>query len=70
SEGCTWVCDVREKEVLVSVVDGAERTATVSGPPEQVLLWLWGRAGDEAVTFDGDPEVISEFRARLVECTR
>nr|MBA2444298.1 maleylpyruvate isomerase family mycothiol-dependent enzyme [Nocardioidaceae bacterium] len=50
SDGHTWVCDVREKEVLVSAVDGAERTAAVSGAPEQVFLWLWGRAGDEAVT--------------------
>lgn len=66
-----WLCDVRERAVSVSAGsrDDPAAAATVSGSAEQVFLWLWGRTGDDAVTFDGDPRVISEFRARLVECT-
>ena len=36
--------------------------ATVSGDPSDVLLWLWGRLGDDAVTIEGDA---TRFRKRL-----
>lgn len=67
--GHRWVCDVQEKAVRVS--DGASTPAavTISGAPEQVFLWVWGRVGDDAVTFSGDEAAGHEFRARLVECT-
>jgi len=39
--------------------------ATVSGDPEAVLLWLWGRRPDSAVTLEGDPGTLAAFRDRL-----
>jgi hypothetical protein len=42
----------------------------VSGDPSPVLLWLWGRAPDSAVTLDGDPAVAAQFRRVLVEGTQ
>lgn len=52
--------------------DGVVRpvpAAAVSGEPESLLLWLWGRRGNDAVTIDGDPTLVGEFRSRLAECT-
>ena len=40
-------------------------TATVSGEPEAVLLWLWGRRPDDVITLDGDPALLTAYRDRL-----
>ena len=37
----------------------------VTGQPEAVLLWLWGRRPDGAVALDGDPAVLAAYRDRL-----
>ena len=66
--GRRWVCDVREKSVTIRPDDAPPAAATISGSPEAVFLWLWGRVGDDAVTFAGDEATVREFRARLVEC--
>lgn len=39
--------------------------ASVSGDPEAVLLWLWGRRPDGPVALDGDPTALRAFRDRL-----
>jgi uncharacterized protein (TIGR03083 family) len=39
--------------------------ATVSGRPEAVLLWLWGRRPDDAVVLGGDRATLDAFRDRL-----
>jgi uncharacterized protein (TIGR03083 family) len=44
--------------------------ATVSGRPEAVLLWLWGRRPDDAVVLGGDPAVLRAFRDRLRVATQ
>ena len=44
--------------------DGAA-DATVSGEPEAVLLWLWGRRPDDAIRLDGDRAVLTAYRDRL-----
>jgi uncharacterized protein (TIGR03083 family) len=41
--------------------------AIVSGEPSNVYLWLWTRLPDDAVRFDGDPEVIDALRRRLAD---
>ncbi|HEY7044389.1 MAG TPA: maleylpyruvate isomerase N-terminal domain-containing protein [Nocardioidaceae bacterium] len=68
SGGRRWLCDVREKAITVTDDAATEAAATVSGRPMDVFLWLWGRAGDDSVTFTGDVGTAHEFRARLVEC--
>ncbi|GAA1572653.1 maleylpyruvate isomerase family mycothiol-dependent enzyme [Kribbella hippodromi] len=42
----------------------------VSGDPMQVYLWLWGRAGDDAVQVTGDLDVLRAFRGRVSEATQ
>ena len=37
----------------------------IGGPPGAVLRWLWGRAGDDAVRFDGDP-AWAEYLRRMI----
>ena len=39
--------------------------AVVSGEPSELLLWLWGRRPDSAVTREGDQELLGAFRERL-----
>jgi uncharacterized protein (TIGR03083 family) len=41
----------------------AEPQAVISGEPDRVFLWMWGRAPIEDVTITGDPEVVDRFRA-------
>ncbi len=74
SGGRFWLADVGPSAVTVTdeSYDGIahpEVTATITGEPESVLLWLWGRRRDDAVTLDGDAQVIAELRARVAECT-
>jgi len=42
----------------------------VSGEPSELLLWLWGRRPDSAVTVEGDAELLAGFRARLKVVTQ
>jgi uncharacterized protein (TIGR03083 family) len=44
--------------------------ATVVGDPESVLLWLFGRRGDDVVELAGDPDVLIAFRDRLTIATQ
>ncbi|MGH9062746.1 MAG: maleylpyruvate isomerase family mycothiol-dependent enzyme [Acidimicrobiales bacterium] len=49
---------------------GAEAAdATVSGPADQVLLWLWGRAPDAAVDLAGEGEAVEALRRQVARAT-
>jgi hypothetical protein len=43
---------------------------TASGEPSELLLWLWGRRPDSAVTLHGDPAAIAAWRALLARATQ
>jgi uncharacterized protein (TIGR03083 family) len=64
-----WLCDVRLTSVTVREDDDTSADATVAGDPMPVFLWLWGRVPDDSVRFTGDEALVTQFRARLVECT-
>ncbi len=49
---------------------GGDADATVSGEPSELLLWLWGRAPDSAVTTSGDPDAVRRLRERLARTTQ
>jgi uncharacterized protein (TIGR03083 family) len=68
SEGLSWVCDVQADAVTVNAGGSAEVSATVSGEPMAMFLWLWGRLDDDRATVSGEASVAVEFRARLAEC--
>jgi len=69
SAGHRWVCSAEAKRVTIADDATSPAAATVTGQPAAVFLWLWGRVGDDQVTFEGDQGVVAEFRARLVERT-
>ena len=47
----------------------APAQATVSGEPSELLLWLWGRRPDSAVTVHGDPAAAAAARELLARGT-
>lgn len=49
--------------VDLAVESEAGRSATVSGPPTQVLLALWGRPHRDVFVSDGDPQVLADWQA-------
>jgi uncharacterized protein (TIGR03083 family) len=64
--GSPWLVRPTKDGVVVSGpgdadVGVAEAAATVSGAPDAVLTWLWRRAGDEAITMQGDPAVVDKL---------
>ncbi|MEP6696765.1 MAG: maleylpyruvate isomerase family mycothiol-dependent enzyme [Pseudonocardiales bacterium] len=69
--GRSWLVtfDAREITVVESGKSGGSADATVSGAPSDVLLWLWGRAGDDAVEFSGDAAAIRLLRGWLATAT-
>lgn len=68
---------VRPTPQSVAVTDGDDggagdaglRRAEVSAAPNAMLQWLWGRAGDDAVTVTGDPEWGAYLRRLLAAMT-
>ncbi|MGW6201461.1 maleylpyruvate isomerase family mycothiol-dependent enzyme [Kribbella sp. NPDC055110] len=68
--GRSWT--VYADATSVDVRQGAEgdAAAEVSGDPAQVYLWLWGRAGEDAIEMVGDPNVVRAFRGRISEASQ
>lgn len=69
TDGHRWLCDVTARRISVRDHAATPPAVTISGDPEAVFQWLWGRAGDERVMLDGDRHVTADIRARLRECT-
>ena len=67
--GQRWLVTIQPDSVEVGDHDGAAVDGTVSGAPSDVLLWLWGRVGDQAVDLGGDLAAIRLLRERLARAT-
>jgi uncharacterized protein (TIGR03083 family) len=67
--GRVWRSTLGPSTIVLHRSDGPA-DASVTGDPESVLLWLWGRRGDELVELDGDASVLQTFRDRLVIATQ
>ncbi|MEN3609222.1 maleylpyruvate isomerase N-terminal domain-containing protein [Plantactinospora sp. ZYX-F-223] len=44
--------------------------ATISASPERLLLWLWRRSADDAVSWAGDRAAVERLRLALAPATR
>jgi MDMPI C-terminal domain len=63
---------VRPRPDRVEAGDGSSGQvhAVVEAGPQAMLSWLWGRAGDEAVTVSGDPAWAAYLRRLLAATTQ
>jgi uncharacterized protein (TIGR03083 family) len=59
-----WRTTLTADEAQLSRQPGPAQ-AVVSGEPSELLLWLWGRRPDSAVTREGDEDLLTAFRERL-----
>jgi hypothetical protein len=65
----SWEVQLLPESVTVSTPhDGAD--AVISGEPEAVLLWLWGRRSDAGLSSQGDDSVPGLLRDRLKLATQ
>jgi uncharacterized protein (TIGR03083 family) len=66
-----WLVTLEPETVAVSEAEaGADANAAVEGDPSSVLLWLWGRAGDDQASLSGSPSALRLMRQRLVLATQ
>jgi uncharacterized protein (TIGR03083 family) len=66
----SWTIRMAGDRVDVDEAEGEDVAATVAGEPAALLLWLWGRAPDEAVTLSGEPAQIAKLRERIAVATQ
>ena len=59
-----------EPEQVVLTRQASPAQATVSAEPSELLLWLWGRRPDPAVTITGDRTAAAALRDLLVLATQ
>jgi uncharacterized protein (TIGR03083 family) len=64
-----WRVGLRPDDIDLSTRPGPA-DAVVSGEPSELLLWLWGRRPDTAVTREGDLDAVAGLRQRLVATTQ
>lgn len=67
--GRSWAVELLAEAVNVAPPKGGEE-AEISGHPEAVLLWLWGRRSATGLAQLGDPEVAGQLRSRLELATQ
>jgi uncharacterized protein (TIGR03083 family) len=67
--GRSWEVELLPEAVTVSSPHGGAE-AEVSGEPEPVLLWLWGRRSDAGLSSQGDASVPGLLRDRLKLATQ
>ncbi|GLY66266.1 maleylpyruvate isomerase N-terminal domain-containing protein [Amycolatopsis taiwanensis] len=71
--GHTWIARAGPDETIAwhcSAAEAEQADSIVSSSPMSVYLWLWGRVGHHAVTWDGDPDAIAQLWALLRLATR
>jgi uncharacterized protein (TIGR03083 family) len=64
-----WRVTLNDDDVELAREPGAA-DAVVSGEPSELLLWLWGRRPDSAVSLEGDRDLLAGFRKRLEVVTQ
>lgn len=65
----SWTVHPTPKSVTITDGADSEARAEVSADPDATLRWLWGRAGDDAVTATGDPAWAAYLRRLMASVT-
>lgn len=65
-----WTVTLSAQEVGFAREPGEGADVSVAGEPSDLLLWLWNRAPDEAVTASGDPAAATLLRRYLAAATQ
>jgi uncharacterized protein (TIGR03083 family) len=65
-----WTVRPSPREVLIEDGPGDHPRVTIQAAPEEMLRWLWGRTGDDAVRVTGDQEWADYLRRMLDEVTQ
>jgi len=68
--GGSWLVSYTEAGVDARPDGKGEAVATVSGPSDALLRWLWGRGADAAVAVTGDPGAATDLRRALTVATQ
>jgi uncharacterized protein (TIGR03083 family) len=68
--GASWLVRPTREGIEVRAAEEEAGDAVVRGEPVDLLLWLWNRAGEEAVSASGDPGVVANFRRVMVAATQ
>jgi len=68
--GSAWLVRPAPDAVEVRVSDVGRAEAVVRGDPAPMLLWLWNRAGDDAVSRSGDADTVAYLRRVLAAGTQ
>jgi uncharacterized protein (TIGR03083 family) len=68
--GASWLVRPTADRVEASATDDAAADAVVRGEPVDLLLWMWNRAGEDAVSVSGDPGVVANFRSLMTISTQ
>jgi uncharacterized protein (TIGR03083 family) len=58
----SWLVRPTVAGIEVAHGDADTAAATVHGDPADLLLWVWGRVGDDRVTIAGDSAVVTHLR--------
>jgi hypothetical protein len=70
----SWRIEMTPERVVVTPsapsADDLPSPLLVTGPASELLLWLWGRGPESALSIAGDPGVAQEFRERLARATQ
>ncbi|MEV4469192.1 maleylpyruvate isomerase family mycothiol-dependent enzyme [Nonomuraea salmonea] len=67
--GRRWVVRMAPSGVEVAQGDG-EAQASVTGAPQETLLWLWGRGDASSLNVSGDVQLIAHLRDLLRAATQ
>jgi uncharacterized protein (TIGR03083 family) len=68
--GAGWLVRPTRDGIEVRTAEDEAGDAVVRAEPVDLLLWLWNRAGDDAVSASGDPDVVGYFRRLMVAATQ
>jgi len=67
--GRDWLVTLAEDSITVSAATG-KADAVLQGDPSDLVLWLWGRRGDEGLVPPASRDVLALLRGRLQLATQ